>query len=309
MIEFQNLRFAVLMGGPAKEREISIKSGQAVANALQNSGFNVQAYDVQNLDDVYQLKDKVDLVFLALHGRWGEDGSIQAILENLQIPYTGSGVSASAIGMDKLRTKWLWSGAGLATPKFEWISSAHPLNEALFDLKFPVMVKPIKEGSSIGMRKVYSFDDLTEAVAFAQGFDDEVLVEQWVTGREFTAGVLGDQVLPLIELKTTHDFYDFDAKYQANDTQYICPVDLDPDQQVMLENLVSKAFSSVGCRGWGRVDFMLDEAGQPWLIEVNTCPGMTDHSLMPMAAKQHGLSFEQLVESILKLSARHFSLL
>ena len=296
----KQMKIAVLMGGVAAEREVSLRSGAAVTQALQQAGFLAQGIDVQSLSDLQALQGECDVAFLALHGRWGEDGTVQAILHDLQIPYTGSGLSASAIGMDKLRTKWMWLGAGLPTPKFQWVSAQRPLDENQFDVPFPVMVKPTHEGSSIGMRKVYDWAALVEAVAYAQQFDEEVLIEQWVTGREFTAAVLGHEALPLIELKTSHDFYDYEAKYQANDTQYLCPVALAQGQEAQLQNMVLEAFKVIGCQGWGRVDFMLDDDQQPWLIEINTAPGMTDHSLVPMAARQSGRSFEMLVVEILK---------
>jgi D-alanine-D-alanine ligase len=201
--------------------------------------------------------------------------------------------------MDKLRTKWMWLGAGLPTPKFVWVNSQNPLNMQTFDLEFPVIVKPIHEGSSIGMQKVESREKLAAAVAEAQVFDDEVLIEQWITGREYTAAVLNDKALPLIELRTNNSFYDFEAKYQSNDTQYICPTDLAPEMEQSLQKIVLQAFDVVGSQTWGRVDLMLDEQNRPWLIELNSVPGMTDHSLVPMAAKQAGISFEELVKQIL----------
>lgn len=292
-------KVAVLMGGKAAERDISLNSGQAVTKALQQQDIDATACDVTDIEGLQAVAREFDRAFIALHGRWGEDGTVQAILEDLNLPYTGSGMAASSVAMDKLRTKWMWRGAGLPTPEFVWVSAEVPFDASQFSIPFPVIVKPCHEGSSIGMRKVDSMEQLQEAVAFAQQFDSEVLIEQWVHGREFTAGILNGEALPLIELKTTHDFYDFEAKYQSNDTQYICPCDLDAALQADIQRLCMQAFSVIGARVWGRVDVMLDAQNQPWLIELNSVPGMTDHSLVPMAAKQKGLTFEQLVVAIL----------
>jgi len=293
-------KVAVLMGGKAAERDVSLRSGQAVTKALQAQGVQATGLDVQSLEQLQTIAQQYDRAFIALHGRWGEDGVVQAILDDLGLPYTGSGLAASAVAMDKLRTKWMWLGAGLPTPKFIWVSADSPLDIDSFSIPFPVIVKPSHEGSSIGMRKVASLSELQEAVTYAQEYDSEVLIEQWITGREFTGAVLNDEALPLIELKTTHDFYDFEAKYQSNDTQYICPCGLDSGQEKALQALVLKAFKVLGAEGWGRVDLMLDEGNQPWLIELNSVPGMTDHSLVPMAAKATGRSFEALVVEILQ---------
>lgn len=295
-------KVAVLMGGKAAEREVSLRSGQAVTQAFIDQGINAVSEDVTSLDDLQRIAKEYDRAFIALHGRWGEDGVVQAILDDLGLPYTGSGMAASAVAMDKLRTKWMWMGAGLPTPGFIWVSDLMPLDITEFDLPFPVIVKPCHEGSSIGMRKVYDKPDLVEAVEYAQQFDSEILVEQWVTGREYTCAVLNQKTLPLIELKTTHDFYDFDAKYKSNDTQYICPCELDSETEQELQELVLNAFNVLGAKGWGRVDLMLDDDNQAWLIELNSVPGMTDHSLVPMAAKAKGISFEKLVVEILKTS-------
>lgn len=295
-------KVAVLMGGKAAEREVSLRSGQAVTQAFIDQGINAVSEDVTSLVDLQRIAKEYDRAFISLHGRWGEDGIVQAILDDLGLPYTGSGMAASAVAMDKLRTKWMWMGAGLPTPGFIWVSDLMPLDITEFDLPFPVIVKPCHEGSSIGMRKVYDKPGLVEAVEYAQQFDSEILVEQWVTGREYTCAVLNQKTLPLIELKTTHDFYDFDAKYKSNDTQYICPCELDSETEQELQELVLNAFNVLGAKGWGRVDLMLDDDNQAWLIELNSVPGMTDHSLVPMAAKAKGISFEKLVVEILKTS-------
>lgn len=292
-------KVAVLMGGKAAEREVSLRSGQAVTQALIDAGVDAHSEDVTSIEQLQTIAKEYDRAFITLHGRWGEDGVVQAVLDDLELPYTGSKMQASAIAMDKLRTKWMWMGAGLPTPGFIWVSDYMPLDIDDFDLPFPVIVKPCHEGSSIGMRKVYDKQSLVQAVEFAQQYDSEVLIEQWVVGREFTCAVLNNKALPLIELKTTHDFYDFDAKYKANDTQYLCPCELDAELTQDIQNLILQAFNVVGAKAWGRIDVMLDEDNQPWLIELNSVPGMTDHSLVPMAAKADGIDFQQLVLNIL----------
>lgn len=297
-------KVAVLMGGKAAEREVSLRSGQAVTQALLDAGVDAHSEDVTEISELQQIANDYDRAFIALHGRWGEDGVVQAVLEDLNLPYTGSAMQASAIAMDKLRTKWMWMGAGLPTPGFVWVSEFMPLDIGAFDLPFPVIVKPCHEGSSIGMRKVYDKAQLVEAVEFAKEFDKEVLIEQWITGREFTGAIVLNEALPLIELKTTHDFYDFDAKYKANDTQYICPCQLEVSLETDIKELILQAFNVIGAQGWGRVDVMLDQDQQPWLIELNTVPGMTDHSLVPMAAKQSGMTFQNLVVKLLTSTLR-----
>jgi D-alanine-D-alanine ligase len=287
-------RVAVIMGGIAAEREVSLKSGQAVYNALKNQKVDVDLIDVTNIEQLVGLKGHYDRVFNIIHGRWGEDGGVQSILDSLQVPYTGSDMASSALSMDKLRTKWLWQGVGLETPAFLLVSKSFPFSQEEYSLGFPVIVKPVREGSSIGMKKANNMVELMSAIEFAQQYDAEILVEKWISGREFTCSIVGDVALPLIELKTTHDFYDFDAKYKSNDTQYICPVQLDEQLEERIKKLSIQAFNVLGTKGWGRVDLMLDEEAQPWLIELNTVPGMTDHSLVPMAAKSIGLSFEEL---------------
>ena len=282
---------AVLCGGRSAEREISLRSGAEVHAALLALGVNAVRVDPANTEvDVLR---QFDACFIALHGRGGEDGVIQGVLEHLHLPYTGSGVMASAIGMSKIATKLLWAGAGLPTPDF-FIAGVSER-----DLGFPLMVKPAHEGSSIGMRKVDSAAQLAEAIAEATRFDTEVLVERWVQGAEFTVAILAGEALPPIRLETPNTFYDYDAKYQADSTRYICPCGLSPDKEAELKQLARRAFQVVGCAGWGRVDVMQDQQGNFFLLEVNTVPGMTDHSLVPMAARASGRSFEQLVGEIL----------
>ncbi|WP_130536936.1 D-alanine--D-alanine ligase [Thiomicrorhabdus indica] len=291
---------AVLMGGKAAEREISLKSGRAVCQALISKGVDAKAVDVKSLKDLQALSGKYDRVFVALHGRWGEDGVVQAILQDIGLPFTGSEMAACALGMDKLRCKWLWMGAGLPTPKFQWITPNHPIDYDNFDIPFPVMVKPSHEGSSIGISKANDIAQLKQSVIDAQKYDSEVLIEQWISGEEYTCGILDGMPLPMIKLQTSHDFYDYEAKYQSNDTQYLCPCGLNEETEKSIQAIALKAFNTVGLKDWGRVDFMIDEQGQAWLIEINTIPGMTDHSLVPMAAQQHGIEFSDLVLRILK---------
>jgi D-alanine-D-alanine ligase len=292
-------RVAVLFGGTSAEREISLISGQAVLSALQEAGVNAQAFDPaeRQIADIKQY----DRAFIVLHGRGGEDGTMQGALELLNIPYTGSGVLASALGMDKTRTKQLWLGCGLPTPPYARLNANTNFEQVIADLGLPLMVKPAREGSSIGMRKVETAQDLEPAYAFAAQYDSEIIAEKWVTGKEYTIVILGDKALPVIRLQPhqSHGFYDFDAKYNANDTQYLCPCGLDADDEQRLQALALKAFEMVGAKGWGRIDAMQDQDGNFWLLEVNTVPGMTDHSLVPMAARAAGLSFQQLALTIL----------
>lgn len=293
-------RVAVLMGGKAAEREVSLRSGQAVCEALTSQGIDATAVDVQSLNDLQALLGRFDRAFIALHGRWGEDGVVQAILQDMGLPFTGSQMAASALAMDKLRCKWLWLGADLPTPKFQWITPNHPINYETFDIPFPVMVKPSHEGSSIGISKADNLQELTVSVLEAQKYDSEVLIEQWIEGEEYTCAILGGQALPMIKLQTPHEFYDYSAKYQSNDTQYLCPCGLEEKIENQVQSIALQAFHAVGLKDWGRVDFMIDDQQQPWLIEVNAIPGMTDHSLVPMAAKASGLSFQDLIVSILQ---------
>ena len=243
---------------------------------------------------------KFDRVFNILHGRGGEDGELQGALEILQIPYTGCGVMASAISMDKLMTKRIWTGAGLPTPAFEILNRESDFDAVIENLGLPVIVKPAQEGSSIGMTKVNQADQLEAAYKMAAEYDDVVFAEQWVTGKEFTISILGDEVLPPIRLQADSDFYDYDAKYVTGDTEYHCPCGLDDEAETSLKKLSRAAFDVLKGKGWGRVDVMQDNVGTFWLIEVNTVPGMTDHSLVPMAAKAKGLSFSDLTVAILE---------
>jgi len=292
-------RVAVLFGGKSAEREVSLKSGAAVLQALQAAG--VDAFGIDVGDDLLQRLDheRIDRAFIVLHGRGGEDGSMQGLLECAGIPYTGSGILASALAMDKLRTKQVWQSLGLPTPRHAALASVEDCHAAAAALGFPLMVKPAHEGSSIGMAKVDDVEALVAAWREASCFDSQVLVEQWIQGPEFTIAVLRGEVLPPIGLGTPHSFYDYDAKYLASDTQYRIPCGLDPVREQQLKDLSARACEAVGVRGWARVDVMQDANGDFWLLEVNTVPGMTDHSLVPMAARAAGLDFQQLVLSIL----------
>lgn len=296
-------KVAVLMGGTSAEREISLKSGSAVLAALQAKGVNAHFVDPDVNVAQHLYAEKFDRAFICLHGRGGEDGVIQGALEQIGIPYTGSGVVGSALGMDKYRCKLLWQGAELPTPTFVSLINEEDLKRAA-ELGFPLMIKPAREGSSIGISRVDDVESLTTAWQTALRYDKLVIAERWITGKEYTCAILQDQALPVIRLETPHTFYDYEAKYLANTTQYHCPCGLDAETEIRLQNLALAAFHSVGAIGWGRVDLLTDESGEPWLIEVNTVPGMTDHSLVPMAAKAAGIDFEELVWRILHTSWR-----
>ncbi|MWV16544.1 D-alanine--D-alanine ligase [Pseudomonas sp. L-22-4S-12] len=292
-------RVAVLFGGKSAEREVSLKSGAAVLQALQAAG--VDAFGIDVGDDLLPrlTREKIDRAFIVLHGRGGEDGAMQGLLECAGIPYTGSGILASALAMDKLRTKRVWLSLGLPTPNHAVLASEADCRAAAAELGFPLIVKPAHEGSSIGMAKVADVEALIAAWRDASQYDAQVLVEQWIAGPEFTIAMLRGQVLPPIGLGTPHTFYDYDAKYLANDTQYRIPCGLSADKEAELKELTARACEAVGTQGWARADVMQDAAGKFWLLEVNTVPGMTDHSLVPMAARAAGLDFQQLVLAIL----------
>jgi D-alanine-D-alanine ligase len=294
-------KVAVLMGGRSAERAISLKSGGAVLSALLRSG--VDAVGIDTGDGLFNQLEGAgfDRAFIVLHGRGGEDGTMQGALETLGLPYTGSGVLGSSLAMEKHRTKALWRGESLPTPDAVLLRTAEDLDRA-DALGYPLIVKPSAEGSSIGMSKVENRAQLQQAWETAREYDSRVLAERWVEGAEYTAGFLLGEMLPLIRLETPHQFYDYQAKYSSDTTRYHCPCGLNEAQEQALQSLCRKAFEAVGASGWGRVDLMLDESQQPWLIEVNTVPGMTDHSLVPMAAKATGIDFDQLVLRILQTS-------
>lgn len=302
------MRVAVLYGGTSAEREVSLKSGRAVIAALESIAVDVVGIDVQG-NWLAQLQNtSFDIAFLALHGRGGEDGTIQGLLECLKIPYTGSGVLGSALAMDKMKTKQIWQTLGLPTPGYRLIENETDLAEVWADLPGPLMVKPVHEGSSIGMSKVDRFDHFKEAVNKAAALDSAVFVEQWVTGKEYTVAILDGQALPVIGLETNHQFYDYEAKYLVNDTRYLLPCGLEAEKEQALQSLALSAFNAVSCQDWGRVDLMVDELGQPQLLEVNTLPGMTDHSLVPMAARAAGYSFAELVMAVIQAAQKRYSL-
>ncbi len=295
-------KVAVLMGGPSGEREVSIKSGNAVLAALKRSGVDAHGIDA-GTDVLEQLKrGGYARAFIALHGRWGEDGVIQGALETIGLPYTGSDVLGSALGMDKLRTKYIWSAAGIPTPPYEVLTRDTDFTAVATRLGLPLFVKPSREGSSLGVTKVKSTAELKAAWMQASKLDDCVLAERGVAGAEITCAVLGFQALPLIRIEPATEFYDYEAKYLRDDTKYHCPSGLDGATETKIQALALRAFDALGCSGWGRVDFMVDASGVAWALEVNTVPGMTDHSLVPKAAAAAGIGFDELVLRILETS-------
>ncbi|MBU1237554.1 MAG: D-alanine--D-alanine ligase [Gammaproteobacteria bacterium] len=296
-------KVAVMFGGSSAEREISLKSGNAVLAALRRAGVDAHPFDPAERPLEALKEEGYARVFIALHGRGGEDGSLQGALDLMDIPYTGSGVLASALAMDKWRSKLLWQAAGIPVPECVVLTADSDWDEVVKRLGLPIFVKPANEGSSIGITKVKSANDLRAAFHEAAKYDDLVLAERFIDGAEVQFPILGTEVLPSIRIETPHEFYDYDAKYFANDTRYVCP-GLSADDENRLTELVRRSFQVLGCRGWARVDLMLDPKGQPYFLEMNTVPGMTDHSLVPMSAKVAGISFEQLVVKVLEM-ARH----
>lgn len=305
MPEYQSSEFgkvAVLMGGESAERSISLESGNAVHAVLCEAGVNAHAIDFDKNALQQLMNNDFDRVFIALHGRGGEDGTIQGALESMGLPYTGSDVLSSALAMDKIRSKAIWRDAGLPTPDVVELNAASHWEKIVEKLKMPIMVKPVREGSSIGASKVIQAENLSSAWKQANQFDDRVMAEVWIEGDEYTVSIVGDTVLPMIKLETKRDFYDYQAKYEDDNTKYICPCGLDESVERTLGELSLQACRVLGVSGWCRVDLMVDSENQPWLIEVNTVPGMTSHSLVPMSAKQAGLSFEELAVQILATS-------
>ena len=298
-------KVAVLMGGRSGEREVSLKSGAAVLKALQAQGVDAYAFDPRE-QPMHDLEN-FDRVFINLHGRFCEDGCIQGVLEMLQIPYTGSGVMASAVGMDKWRTKLLWRALNIVTPDFELVTANTDFAAIEAKLGLPLFVKPANEGSSIGISKVKQAGALQAAYELAAAADPLVIAEKFVAGGEYTVGIIGDgirgyQALPIIRIIPKNEFYDFEAKYLRDDTEYRCPCGLSVEKEAQIQQEALQAFAALGCKGWGRVDFLMDESGQHYFLEVNTSPGMTDHSLVPMAAKAAGIDFSDLVLRILELA-------
>jgi D-alanine-D-alanine ligase len=293
-------KVAVLMGGRSSEREVSLMSGNGVLQALTSRGVDAHGFDPA-LESLQALQERgFDRAFIALHGRFGEDGTIQGALELLGVPYTGSGVMASAICMDKVRTKQIWIAQGLPTPEYVAIGSAAGLDTVVASLGLPLIVKPPHEGSTIGITKVTAADQLLEAYAAAARLDAEVMAEQFIAGRELTVAILGSgeqaQALPIVEIRAPQGNYDYQNKYFTDDTEYLCPAPLDAALAAEIGRIAVGAYRAVACEGWGRVDFMLSASnGRPYLLEVNTAPGMTGHSLVPMAARAAGMSYEDLV--------------
>ena len=299
-------KIAVLLGGTSAEREVSLNSGKAVLEALLNQGYDAHPIDPKEYNVANLKKDGFNRVFNILHGRGGEDGTMQGLLEQIGLPYTGCGVMASALTMDKMRTKMLWKAFGLPVADMEVVtretfSDLDP--QAVVDkLGLPLMVKPSLEGSSVGLTKVKAVDELKSAVEYALKFDNTILIEEWLAGDELTVPVLDSQVLPAIRIVPEGEFYDYNAKYISDNTQYFCPAGLAAEREQELAILVKRAYDAVGCRGWSRIDVMCDVKGDFRLVEVNTNPGMTSLSLFPKSAASVGISFEQLVVKILELS-------
>ena len=299
-------KIAVLLGGTSAEREVSLNSGKAVLEALLNQGYDAHPIDPKEYNVANLKKDGFHRVFNILHGRGGEDGTIQGLLEQIGLPYTGCGVMASALTMDKMRTKMLWKAFGLPVADMEVVTRetfAELDAQAVVEkLGLPLMVKPSLEGSSVGLTKVKALDELKSAVEYALKFDNTILIEEWLAGDELTVPVLDSQVLPAIRIVPEGEFYDYNAKYISDNTQYFCPAGLTSEREQELAILVKRAYDAVGCRGWSRIDVMCDAKGDFRLVEVNTNPGMTSHSLFPKSAASVGISFEQLVVKILELS-------
>lgn len=301
-------KVAVLLGGTSGEREVSLKSGAAVLAALKRQGVDAHAFDPaeRNLSELAQF----DRVFNTLHGRGGEDGTMQGALELMGIPYTGSGVMASSLGMDKWRSKLLWKALNIATPDFDVVTAGSDFAAIEQKLGLPLFVKPANEGSSIGISKVKQIGGLQPAYILAAKADPLVIAEQFVGGGEYTVGILGETALPIIRIVPKNEFYDFEAKYLRDDTEYLCPCGLSAEKEAEIQAEALQAFKAVGCRGWGRVDFLMDgsstnDMGKHYFIELNTNPGMTDHSLVPMAAKAAGMSFDELVMKILRMTLEY----
>ncbi len=301
-------KIAVLYGGNSAEREVSLNSGKAIAKGLEDAGFTVVLIDTKTVPLTDLLSEKIDRVFIALHGRGGEDGCLQGALEYLDIPYTGSNVLGSSLSMDKVRSKQIFKACDIPTAPFTVVNKADfktlPLASILAELGGRVMVKPANEGSSIGMAQAQTIEQLRNALIEAFGFDSQVLLEAWIDGPEYTVTILGDKALPAIHMETPREFYDYEAKYQSTSTQYHCPCGLSERDENEIKSLSIKAFNATGAQGWGRVDIMRDSTGDWQILEVNTVPGMTETSLVPKAAKVFGLNFSELVTKILQLSVK-----
>ena len=295
-------RVAVCAGGDSAEREISLRSGTAVTEALQAAGIDVRSVDLNKQFFDQAVAGQFDRVFIALHGSSGEDGALQGFLDLIGLPYTGSGAEASVLGMDKQLTKLLWQAAGLPTPAWRMVTSVADLMAAAVEMDLPLMVKPVSEGSSIGMSLVEQEQQIEAAWLAASAQGQPVMAESYINGEEYTAAIVLGHSLPLVRISTPRTFYDYEAKYVSDETCYDCPAGLAPATEKQLIDLAAEAFKAIGGRGWGRVDLLVDEVGEPWLIEVNTVPGLTDHSLVPIAARANGWEFGQLVLAILSSS-------
>lgn len=301
-------KVAVLLGGSSAEREVSLRSGQAVLKGLTESGIDAHPFDPSERPMQALKEEKYDVAVIVLHGRGGEDGTVQGALELMELPYTGSGVLGSALAMDKVRTKQIWQSMGLPTAAYRVVFrgkyQTKDVASLLQQLSGTVMVKPANEGSSIGMAKATTEQQLDDAIQDAFRYDELVLLEQYVTGEEYTVAILGEKTLPAIRMETPHEFYDYDAKYSSDSTRYFCPCGLEEEIEEQLKKDCLDAFKAVAASGWGRVDAMRDQQGNFYLLEVNTVPGMTAKSLVPMAAKTAGMSFNDLALAILDTANR-----
>jgi len=295
-------KVAVLMGGRSAEREVSLMSGAAVLEALRRRGVNAHAFDPAEraLEDLK--REEFSCAHIALHGRYGEDGTVQGALELMGIPYTGSGVMASALAMDKWRTKLVWLSAGIPTPRYRMLDKAIDWDAVAEDLGLPLIVKPVREGSTLGLSKVGSAGQLASAYVRAAKYDALVIAEEFIAGQELTASILGNEALPLVRIEPAAEFYDYQAKYFSDETRYFCPSGIAPDEERRIQALGLDAYRILGCRGWGRVDVILTARNEPYFLEVNTSPGMTAHSLVPMAARAAGIEFDELVIRILEMA-------
>lgn len=293
-------RVAVLMGGRSAERDISLKSGRAVFAAMQLLGIDAVEIDVDANVSERLRRGGFDRAFIILHGRGGEDGEIQGVLESLQIPYTGSGITGAVLSMNKRISKQIWQSQGLSTPQYISLNRESDTQQIVDSLGLPIVIKPVNEGSSLGMSKVTSAEQLQQAIQLAFDYDYDVIAEQWIHGAEYTISILNGEALPVIRLTTPREFYDFEAKYQADSTEYLCPCGLTKIEETRCQQLALKAFTALGMSSWGRIDVMADQQGDFYLLEANSIPGMTDHSLVPMAARQAGISFKDLVGQILQ---------
>jgi len=295
-------KVAVLLGGRSAEREISLQSGEAVLAALRRSGVDAYPFDPASQGLEMLMQQGFKRAFITLHGRFGEDGTVQGVLEWIKLPYTGSGVMASALAMDKWRTKLIWQAAGILSPRYALLQADSDFAAVAEALGLPLIVKPAREGSTIGLSKVFDSKDLEAAYHLAAEHDSLVLAEEFIAGQELTVAVLGDMPLPVVRIEIAGDLYDYEAKYFSNETQYFCPSGLPSDVEEAIQRQALHAYQVLGCQGWGRIDLILTPSGQFYFLEANTSPGMTSHSLVPMAAKAAGISFEELVVKILELA-------